>query len=64
MRAKDYPALVDAIESGVACGLARADKHASDPLTEAQCQRVEKEVYDHVLSAICERFYFDSAPEE
>lgn len=64
MKAKEYPALVDAIESGVACGLVRADKHASDPLTEAQCRRVEKEVYDHVLSAICERFDFEDAPEE
>jgi len=64
MRAKEYPALVDAVESGVATGLTRADKHASDPLTEAQRDRVTQQVYEHVLSAICERFRFEDGPEE
>ena len=64
MRAKEYPALVDAVESGVACGLTRADKHASDPLTVAQRERVQDQVYEHVLSAICERFRFEDGPDE
>lgn len=60
MRAKDYPALVDAIESGVACGLSRADKYADDdPLTDAQRERVSEQVYHQVLSAIYERFDLD-----
>lgn len=64
MRAREYPALVDAIESGVACGLTSADKHAEHPLTEAQRDRVREQVYEHVLSAICERFHFEDGPEE
>ena len=64
MRAKEYPALVDALESGIACGLRRADKYASGPLTPEQVERVQREVYEHVLSAICERFRFEDAPEE
>lgn len=64
MKPKEYPALVDALESGIACGLTRADKHADDPLTEAQRERVEREVYEHVLSAIYERFRFEDGPED
>jgi hypothetical protein len=60
MRAKDYPALVDAIESGVACGLARAEKHADDPLTDAQRERLREHIADQMLSAICERFDLDA----
>jgi hypothetical protein len=59
MRAKAYPAIVEAVDSGVACGLARADKYADDPLTDAQRQRVEQHVNDQVLSAIAERFDFE-----
>jgi hypothetical protein len=63
MRAKDYPALVDAIDSGVSYGLLRADKYADDPLTEAQRDRVKEQVAQHVMSAICERFAFDTTSE-
>lgn len=63
MRARDYVALVDALESGIAYGLRRADKHADDPLTPKQIERVEREVYEHVLMAICERFSFEETPE-
>lgn len=64
MRAKEYPALVDALDSGILCGLARADKHAADPLTDAQRARVQDQVTRHVLDAICERFDIDGVPEE
>lgn len=64
MRAKDYPALVDAIDSGLLITLARADKHASDPLTDAQRARIHREGCEHLLTAICERFHFEDAPEE
>lgn len=64
MKPKEYPALVDAVESGVAYGLSRADKHADDPLTEKQRARVQEQVCEHVLSAICERFRFEDAPDE
>jgi hypothetical protein len=63
MRAKDYPALLDAVDSGVAYGLMRADKHADDPLTQAQRERVKQQVEEHVMSAICERFEFDTTSE-
>lgn len=64
MRAKEYPALVDAIDSGLLTALARADKHADDPLTDAQRARVHREGCEHLLSAICERFRFEDGPEE
>ena len=64
MRAKEYPALVDAIESGVAYGLSRSDKYVDDPLTEAQRERIKSALELHVLSAICERFRFEDGPEE
>ena len=64
MKAKEYPALVDAIDSGVLCGLTRADKHATDPLTDTQRNRVHGQVSRYVLDAICERFHFEDAPEE
>ncbi|MCR4374169.1 MAG: hypothetical protein NUW22_04910 [Acidobacteria bacterium] len=64
MKAKEYPALVDALDSGILFGLSRADKHASDPLTEAQRDRVAEHVNREVLNAICERFDFEDQHDE
>lgn len=64
MKAKEYPALIDAIETGVLCGLSRADKHVDDALTDAQRNRVHRHVSAALLDAISERFRFEGGPEE
>ena len=64
MKAKEYPALVDAVDTGILTGLERADKHADDPLTDAQRSRVHAQVSEYVLNAICERFDFEDERNE
>jgi hypothetical protein len=54
--ARVYPILEQSVEEGVAAGLRRADKHADDPLTESQIDRVSECVRQAVLDAIMERF--------
>ena len=48
-------AIVDrAVEEGVSYGVMRADKHASDPITDAQAERVKEHVEAGVMSALSE----------
>jgi len=54
--AKVYDLLAVAVEEGVARGLRAADKHADDPLTEIQRERVASYVETAVLGAMVDRF--------
>ena len=58
MRVNEYLILIECIEAGVAYGLRRADKHASDPLTADQCARLADHLERELLSAICAKFTF------
>lgn len=61
MRANEYVVFVECVEVGVLRSRRRADKHAEDPLTDAQWARVSAAVEDEVVNAVCEKFTF--APE-
>lgn len=65
MRANEYLLLATCIENGIAAGLRRMDKHATDPLTDDQRARAEEHLEREVMSAICEYFTFpvDTEPE-
>ena len=54
-----YAVISESVDSGIAYGLNRADKHASDPLTEAQRERVRYHVEQEVMNALCEVVDFD-----
>ena len=54
-----YRVVNEAVEHGVACGLFRADKHADDPLTEQQMERIKENVEREVMCALCEVIRFD-----
>lgn len=59
MRAKAYPVLCSAVESGVACGWNRAHKHDPHPAEEVAREAIERAVLD----AICEAFDFPEDDE-
>jgi hypothetical protein len=54
--ARVYDLLSAAVEEGVAVGVRRADKHADDPLTDRQRERIIDHVQQDVLGAILDRF--------
>jgi hypothetical protein len=59
MRPNSYTILCDCLDAGIAYGLRRADKHADDPLTDAQRERLAEHLEREILNAICEKFDFD-----
>ena len=62
MRAKEYPALLEAVEEGVGYGLRRAWKHRTMPaLSPEDLAAIGDEVAQQVVAAILERF--DLEPE-
>ena len=54
LKLNTYEIVMRAVEEGVSYGLNRADKHASDPLTEQQRERVQREVEAAVSNALSE----------
>ena len=59
LRANPWHMMHEALDAGIAYGLNRADKHADDPLTDAQRARVVNAVFDAVLLEVSERFLWD-----
>ena len=51
-----------AVEEGVALARRRADKHADDPITDAQWDRLKDACLDCVLNSISE--WFTASPQE
>jgi len=54
LRIDAYKVLMTAIEEGIGWGLQRADKHASDPLTEAQRERLRAQLEIEIGNAVCD----------
>jgi len=54
--AQIYPLLQAGIDEGVATGLRKADKHADDPLTDSQRERVARHIEQAVSDALMDRF--------
>jgi hypothetical protein len=54
--AKLWDLMTDTVEAEIAYGLRRADKHADDPLTPAQVERVQAAVYTAVTDGLAESF--------
>jgi len=48
-----------AVEDGIACGLRRADKHADDPLTDAQRERLTENLEREVLASLDQWLKFE-----
>ena len=53
-----YKVLMTAIEDGIGWGLQRADKHATDPLTDAQRARLREHLELEIGNAICDILVF------
>lgn len=54
-----YAVLMRAVEEGIAYGLNRADKHADDPLTIPQRQRIEHQLNVAISNALCDVVKFE-----
>lgn len=54
-----YSVIMRAVEEGVGIGLHRADKHADDPLTARQRERVRHQVEIEIANALSEVIKFD-----
>ncbi|MEY2715824.1 MAG: hypothetical protein RIT24_2167 [Planctomycetota bacterium] len=54
-----YAVIMRAVEEGIAMGVCRADKHADDPLTLEQRERVKYHIEVNVAAAISEVVNFD-----
>jgi len=48
--------MTEVVERELNYGLRRADKHANDPLTPNQCDRVRDAVYTAITSGLAEAF--------
>lgn len=59
MRAKEYPALIEALQEGLQCGWNRAHKHDDAPTEET----ILEAQHDAVLNAILERFSLERDAE-
>jgi hypothetical protein len=59
LRIDAYKVLMTAVEDGIRYGLRRADKHANDPLTETQRERMQTQLEIEIGNAICEILKFD-----
>lgn len=55
MQAKEYKVMEMCVENGVAYGIRRAYKHINNPSQE----QIEKEIYQAVMTEICEWFDFN-----
>ena len=53
-----YAVISDAVDVGVRLGLRRGDKHADDPLTEQQLERMHEHVEREVMNALSEILIF------
>jgi hypothetical protein len=60
MRVNEYVVLSECIEAGVRYGVSRAFKYTDEPSQS----EIERDVESAVMSAICEKFIFDSADPE
>lgn len=54
-----YAVIMRAVEEGIAYGLNRADKHADDPITLQQRQRIEHQLDISISTALSEVINFD-----
>ena len=54
-----YAVIMRAVEEGIAYGINRADKHADDPLTIQQRQRIEHQLDISISNALSEVIKFD-----
>jgi hypothetical protein len=59
VRVHTYAVLQDALDTGISFALNRADKHADDPLTEAQRERLRSQLEIEIPNAILEYFSFE-----
>jgi hypothetical protein len=60
MRAKEYPLLCQAVETGVKLGWNRAHKHDAEPPDD----QIMEAIVTAILNEICEAFDFDDVPRE
>jgi hypothetical protein len=60
MRAKEYPLLCQAVETGVTRGWNRAHKHDPEPADD----RIMEAIVEAVTLEICEAFEFEDVPRE
>lgn len=58
-RLNTYSILSRAVETGIQWGLSRADKHADDPLTEAQRTRLTDHLDREIMNALSEVVRFE-----
>ena len=63
MKPNPYRIIVDCLETGIAVALNRMDKHAEDPLTDAQRDRAAEHLEREIMSAICDKFNFEGDTE-
>ena len=63
MKTNTYRIIVDCLETGIAVALNRMDKHAEDPLTDAQRDRAAEHLEREIMSAICDMFNFEGDTE-
>ena len=59
MKPNIYRILTDCIDEGIAAALRRMDKHAEDPLTDAQRDRAAEHLEREIMNAIYEKFDFE-----
>lgn len=55
---RSYDLLVDCVETGIAWGLTRADKHAAVPLTPERRAALAEHLEREVIAAITSKFNF------
>jgi hypothetical protein len=59
VRVNTYAVIADCVEAGISFGLSRVDKHAPNPLTPDQRERVKEHVEREVMNALCEKLNFN-----
>ncbi len=59
MKPNTYRIITDCLEEGITVALNRMDKHAEDPLTDAQRDRAAEHLEREIINAICEKFNFE-----
>ena len=63
MKPNTYRIITDCLEEGITVALNRMDKHAEDPLTDAQRDRAAEHLEREIMSAICDKFNFEGDTE-